>query len=231
MREVRVWTVQAVSSGATWEACFKKLTAEEKTRALRMRAGVTRDEFITGRALLRCLLGREPGQEARELVLREGARGKPMVDGTSFNVAHAGGLVAVAICPEGEVGVDLERVDAGVNAEEIAEAHFAAGERTALATSNNRVWDFVRIWTRKEAVVKALGVGLGVALDGFDVAAGDRVVLGSEVIFLQDLTIASGWLGCVATVGHARQVKVTSLSEEDLLALVWKSGSPVSSSC
>ena len=220
MYEVRVWTVRAVSSGAVWQTCFQTLSTDERARALRMRAGLPRDEFVTGRALLRCLLRQELEQEAREIVLREGPRGKPRVDGISFNVAHAGGLVVIAVCLDGEVGIDIERVDAGVKADEIAEAHFAAGEQAALAGSNDPAREFVRIWTRKEAVVKALGVGLGMRLNTFDVASNNRVEIEGDVIFLQDLVVASGWLGCVASLGCAREIKAASLDEKELLTLL-----------
>ncbi len=200
---MRVIWVRVAEPGRVWDACFAVLAEGERARALRMRAGVARNEFVTGRATLRAVLGEMLAIKAREVEIRTGLRGKPLVNGVQFSVTHARGLVGLAVCAEGQVGLDVEWVDRTCEAEEIAEMHFAAGERKVMAAAEDRVGEFFRIWTRKEAVVKALGEGLGLSLDGFDVAGSDAVEVGGRRVSLEAVEmekVAPGWVGHVGLV-------------------------------
>jgi 4'-phosphopantetheinyl transferase len=100
--------------------------------------------------------------------------GKPFIDGrpdVSFSLSHAGDAVVVAVGRGPAVGVDLERLRRVDDALDIARGQFSARERAALATLPLRARSaaFLALWTRKEAVVKAWGTGLSVALDSFEV--------------------------------------------------------------
>jgi phosphopantetheinyl transferase len=119
--EVQVWRVDAA---ALAHECWWELLPDEVVRARGIRAKLAREEFVAGRGVLRRLLGRELGCEAREVRISHGAHGKPEVEGIHFNVAHSRGVVLVAISRAGAVGIDVEHGDREVEALEIARGAF-----------------------------------------------------------------------------------------------------------
>jgi 4'-phosphopantetheinyl transferase len=107
---------------------------------------------------------------------RYGPRGKPMLDAEDgllrFNLSHSGDLALVAVSLGRDIGVDVERVRPDRDLERIATRFFSAAEVAALLAlpRAERAGAFYRCWTRKEAYIKALGDGLAIPLDSFDVA-------------------------------------------------------------
>ena len=112
----------------------------------------------------------------QKIALATNRHGKPCVAECSalhFNVSHSGGLGAIAFTTEGEVGIDVEAIRCDVGALEIASAHFTRNEAAmvaAAATAQEQASAFLRLWTRKEAVLKAAGCGLLGGLEGVDVS-------------------------------------------------------------
>lgn len=101
-----------------------------------------------------------------------GEHGKPYLDGLAgtrpfdFNVSHSGGALLVAIARGQELGVDIETQRRQRPVLELARRFFAADEASALARFDpmQRQMAFLRLWSCKEAVVKALGIGIGFGL-------------------------------------------------------------------
>ena len=96
--------------------------------------------------------------------------------GLQFNLSHAGDLVVVALCVGQRIGVDVEEVRAIESLLEIADAHFTRSEREFIFSQEpqERRRAFFRIWTRKEAYVKAVGNGLSIPLNSFDTVLSSR---------------------------------------------------------
>jgi 4'-phosphopantetheinyl transferase len=132
---------------------------------------------LAGRALLRRALAEHAGIDARGLIFGIGPHGRPQLPDcpVSFNLAHAGDQVWVALARGAEVGVDVERIDA-LPADDLPLAVLAAAERAALdgLAQDALRPAFMRTWVRKEAVLKALGTGLTLEPCRFvvDIAAG-----------------------------------------------------------
>jgi 4'-phosphopantetheinyl transferase len=121
------------------------------------------------RRILGVYLDRPPAQITYAL----GPFGKPAVAGEAgfhFSLSHSQSFAVVAITRESPVGVDMEDVRP-IDAE-VATTHFSAAEIADLSSLRGEAWlaGFYRCWTRKEAILKAEGVGLHRALDGFDVS-------------------------------------------------------------
>ncbi|MET9500819.1 4'-phosphopantetheinyl transferase superfamily protein [Streptomyces sp. NPDC006622] len=148
-----------------------------------------RARFLVGCALSRLALGELLDLPPADVPLRRvcprcgGPHGKvrlavpegvpyPDVD---FSVTHSGDVVGVAVCRTAAVGLDVE--DDGIPLDVDAAARTALGDaelRSLYARPPaGRRSAFLRTWTRKEAVLKALGVGLGVPLRGLEVSAPD----------------------------------------------------------
>ncbi|MGW4501877.1 4'-phosphopantetheinyl transferase family protein [Micromonospora sp. NPDC004336] len=116
------------------------------------RAGAT----LLGGARARIVV--ERGPDGRPVVAASGADGRVELP---VSVSRTDGLVVVAARPAGPVGVDVERVRR-LPAVALARRWYAPAEASWLAgrPADGRVADFLRLWTAKEAVGKALGVGL-----------------------------------------------------------------------
>lgn len=98
------------------------------------------------------------------------ARGKPHAPALpelDFNLTHAREQVLVAIAREQAIGVDLERVDREIEIDDIARRYFSPAEADAIEAlaSERKLAGFLRLWTCKEAVLKALGEGISFGLD------------------------------------------------------------------
>jgi 4'-phosphopantetheinyl transferase len=98
--------------------------------------------------------------------------GKPFVAGAQmrFNISHTKGLAAVAIAFGREVGIDVELMDHHRADELIARQMFAAREVEMWQSERDRVSSFFQIWTLKEAVMKATGLGMALPLQSFAVS-------------------------------------------------------------
>jgi 4'-phosphopantetheinyl transferase len=145
------------------------LDAREQLRRDRLVSGAPRHRFVAGRALLRQALGAWLGCEEASVRLEPGLGGKPRIVAPGggaachFNLAHAGGWVVAALALECEVGVDLEGLDAAADWRAIAPVVCSPREMRALQgfPEAGQRGAFLRAWTRKEAVLKAAGTGLG----------------------------------------------------------------------
>jgi 4'-phosphopantetheinyl transferase len=151
------------------------LSAEEQAKAGRFRQPIDRQRFVLGRGLVRVLAAEQFDMDPGSLVFVETANGKPSISGGGFefSVSHSGDWVLVAWSESSVVGADVEAMNSKneANLSEIASISFSAPERAVLeaALPDEKAAVFHRIWVRKEAIIKAEGVGLGGALQDFSV--------------------------------------------------------------
>jgi 4'-phosphopantetheinyl transferase len=137
-----------------------------------------------------------------------------------FSISHSDGIAVFALGLQDSIGVDIERIRALPEMMGIIERHFTVREKEAmLACPDDGQLDlFYRFWTRKEALLKALGEGLMKPLDSVEVIAhGDPSkpwqVLASgsssgELFWMADLDAPAGFAGCVAAAGRMDTVNV-----------------------
>lgn len=150
-------------------AAHALLSEEERRRAEAFRAEEDRRLYLAAHAGLRIVLGRMLGVSPAQLAFRGQGGAKPallnqpaMPAPLSFNLAHTRGAVLIATAVGGEVGVDIERHRPIEDLEALAAAVMSRLERAAwdgLAPAL-RLPAFYRVWTRKEAYLKAIGLGL-----------------------------------------------------------------------
>lgn len=154
--------------------CSALLSADERVRAERYRFPRDRDRYIVRRATLRLLLGRYLERAPTALRFVNNTCGKlALIDGgAEFNLSHSRNLALFALSREVAVGCDIEFHDQRFLADNIADRLFSATEGHELhafaATAQTAA--FFDGWTRKEAFIKARGLGLSLPLDSFDVS-------------------------------------------------------------
>lgn len=155
------------------------LSADERSRAARFVFERDRRRFASGRGVLRAVLGAYLGCEPSALCFAYGTEGKPELAARheedhrlAFNVSHSQAWALVGVTNAGSIGVDLEAVRNTIDVEEIALQNFSSGENDALFSlpEHERRDAFFRAWASKEAYVKALGSGLSMSLDRFEVS-------------------------------------------------------------
>lgn len=214
--EVQVWSFELERSAEETTRLEAVLDASERERARRFRFPADQARFIVGRGMLRLLLARQVGQPADQLRIGYENAGKPILLDHSlpFNLAHSGGLGLLALSGRHPVGVDIERIRPSIETENIAARYFAPDEQALLGSlpAEERPTAFFHVWTRKEAYMKATGMGLYMPLETFAVLPAPagralRLQLGdipSEAArwALRDLELPAGYVGALAVAGH-----------------------------
>lgn len=140
------------------------LTADERARADRFRLPRVRDQFVAARGRLRALLGHYLGLPPAAVPVRYADGGKPHLPPElplHFNVSHTDGLAVFAV-GRARVGVDVERERPVPDADGLVERFFSRREWAEFRAlpAADRPAAFLRAWTRKEAVLKAVGRGV-----------------------------------------------------------------------
>ncbi len=146
------------------------LSGDEAARAARFVHDRDRRAYRFGRGRLREILGAVTGIAPKDLTFDYGSHGKPELrEGPQFNLSHSDGIACLAIHPDIVLGVDIEALRPMEDG--VAQRFFTPHEYATLSALPQASWSdgFFRCWTRKEAVVKAIGDGLSIPLDAFDV--------------------------------------------------------------
>ncbi len=182
--DTHLWLVSLEGPAGNPVSC---LSGEEIARAEGFARDQDRTRFLLARAALRTILGSYLGCAPKSLCFHLGRHGKPMLalgggQGLEFNLSHAGKIALVAVARNARVGIDVEyrknRSSNGIEA--IIRRFFTARERTiieGLEESQKRD-TFYQFWTRKEAVVKALGASLPAMIRDFDVSTPGEITPG-----------------------------------------------------
>jgi 4'-phosphopantetheinyl transferase len=172
---VHVWSWDFKFSEGELHHYMDLLSPEEQCRLQRFRFERDRIRYAISHAILRILLGRYLGLQPTSIGFTRNRYGKPdftPVFSNSklrFNLSHTNSMALLAIASDLDVGVDVEEIRP-IDAE-IADRYFSEREKAELRKLTGTEWleGFYNCWTRKEAILKAEGIGLNVKLDGFDV--------------------------------------------------------------
>lgn len=223
---VEVWAVALDPESRRIAPLAKLLSSDEQERARAYKFPRLRDRYTVARGQLRRLLGEYLHRDPVHLEFDYSPRGKPSLKGAGelhFNLAHSDELALIAVTCGVPVGVDVERIRPMPDAEGIAERFFSARELTALRGVPVELRDaaFFRLWSRKEAWLKATGDGIAESLSKIEVAflpdeparvlaiAGDAAA--GEAWSLASLEPAAGFTGALAIPRREIQLRCHSL--------------------
>ena len=152
----------------------RSLNADEQARAARFIRESDRRHFIAARGQLRAILALYTAQAAVSIRFSYNPQGKPALamGEPRFNLSHSAGLGLLAVAAGQEVGVDVEEIARQVDYTNISKRYFASGEAAALLAlpAADQRQAFFNCWTRKEAYIKARGLGMAIPLDSFEVS-------------------------------------------------------------
>lgn len=154
------------------------LSEDERSRAAAYRSESRRQLFIIGRAGLRVILSAlMPGVSPQSIRFTTGEQGKPLLEDDAcplqFNLSHSHDAIVIAVTRGQTVGVDIEYMKARPRMSDIAEQYFHPQESQvvtkALDAGDNlrALQQFYKVWTLKEAFIKADGKGMAIPGDSF----------------------------------------------------------------
>ena len=176
---VHVWRADLGLGAAYRRRLERNLSADERVRASRFRFARDRDRFVCVRGLLREILAPYLNASPGRLSFGYGAHGKPFLIGEEhsalrFNVSHSSDAMLLAVAHLREVGVDVEVMrNIGLVIDEIGKTVLSEPEKQALARfdDEDKRTNFLRLWTLKEAYIKADGRGVSLPLKRIDISA------------------------------------------------------------
>lgn len=155
---------------------YQELLSEyEKERASKFRFNNDRNRFLWGRIKLRRLLSAYLDEKPANIDFNFTPDGKPTLKKKAhqkihFNISHSGDFIIFGIS-RSPIGVDIEDINGRVDINRVSRRYFSQEEKKMVETvsKENKKNTFFEIWTKKEAVIKGIGLGLGVALKNFSV--------------------------------------------------------------
>ena len=163
-----VWTVRSHEYADEVPRLLEQLPASERQRAEAFHFERDRVSYVVSHYALRQVLAGCLGLDGFGHAFEVGPHGKPSLprafahSGVEFSLSHTHGLALIAVSRGGGVGVDVERVVDTVDVRGLAASVFAEPESRHLAGLDAAAarLGFFRLWVRKEAYVKARGIGL-----------------------------------------------------------------------
>jgi 4'-phosphopantetheinyl transferase len=172
LHEVHVWKISLLASQSQLDQQRTLLSDDELERADRFRFERHRRRFITGRAVVRILLGRYANRPPEALDFSYNPQGKPTLKDAGsleFNFTNSRELALLCVARQTQLGIDLEHLERHADYEGIVNRFFAEREVEELFSipESRRHSAFLTGWTRKGAYIKALGTGLSLPSDRF----------------------------------------------------------------
>jgi len=177
MPVVDLWYADYLAFAAEESRTVLEATLDDEERARMARFLFDRDRrsYVISHGLLRIILSTYVAVEPSVWRYRYNDYGKPEIaepaeHGTlRFNLSHTRGAMLCGVTRDGELGVDVEATARDTSCAELADRYFSPSEVADLRSLpiDGRRDRFFRLWTLKEAYIKARGMGLAIPLDQF----------------------------------------------------------------
>jgi 4'-phosphopantetheinyl transferase len=209
-REARVIVFDSAPWWPQRKDASSLLSPYEAARAARFRHALDHDTYTIAHAFWRVALGMALHIDPAKVNLDRSADGQPLLPGTGLatSLSHSGTMVTIAIARGTAVGVDIEGFPPRSSLHDIAGVLCTPreAETMTMLEGEARTRALLDLWTRKEALLKAFGVGLRIAPSTVEAAIGDLIhppVEAKHAIAcrLTPLSMPVGWLGSLALAG------------------------------
>ena len=203
--EVHLWAIDLDPPPSEAARRVAATTDGERERAARFWRREDGDRYLSAHGALRLVLAECLACDPLAMCFADGEHGKPFLDGApvEFNLSHSSDLALIAVARSRRVGVDVERVRSVADLDDLAGRVCTPAELATLATlaETQRARAFLSMWTRKEALAKATGDGIGGVMR--DAHATDADARSWTVVEVDDLP---GYVACVVGEGSGWRV-------------------------
>lgn len=175
---VDIYRIRLDLTQAEIAAYTELLSEDELARAGKFLSAAKASEFTITRAALKKILAQTLDEDPAHITIAHADQGKPYLVCNArharirFSVSHSHDLALIAITLDRDTGIDVEKVRADIDHENLSRRFFSPAEYEALqrCSEQTRLRAFYSVWTRKEALVKATGKGIALGLKQFDVS-------------------------------------------------------------
>ena len=184
---------------------LQSLPAQIRLRALRYQSDLSSYNYVIGRLLL--IQGLESFDLNNNLEKIEFQKnGKPILPGVHFNISHSDHQVICGFSKEGQIGVDLEKINP-INFDDFS-AIFSEKEWLTIHGADDPMRTFYWFWTRKESIIKALGLTLSYLNQiELDVTL-NHFIVDKKKWFLRDIDLETGFMCAICCEKEIGEVKV-----------------------
>ncbi len=219
---LHIWRFEIPNSEDQFNNYLKLLSEDEVERSQRFYFQKDRNEYVCCRGFLRESLSKYLDVDPVEIQFDYGKFGKPEIIALQkkpkikFNISHSKGQALLAVSDTDEIGVDIEYIKKIPEMFDIAKELYTQNENSILRNSNDEAAQlFFRIWTRKEAIIKAVGHGLSAPLVSIDVS--NEGIIKVDELFrdqssefidcrIMDLMPPDGYSAAVALCGNIKEI-------------------------
>jgi len=226
--EIHIWTASITDDDNVTANLFPILSQDERATATQFAFDRDRTRYIQAHGIVRRILADYSGIDAAALTFTHNHHGKPHLAGKpngqnlQFSISHSDSCCLIAVRLDQPIGVDIEKVRDRPQAAEIAQRYFTADEARLIRSLKGELQRnaYFDLWTHKEAVVKALGIGLAgnlhrIAFDlnpiqGLRLVAWDSDPSIGRTWSIFRLDPAPGYVGAVASVHPVRSLTLKS---------------------
>lgn len=177
--ELEVYYAQTKELSSGYSNLQNLITNDERLRADKFHFIEDRDTFITCHGLLRSILAKKLKKNPFEITFLNDKNNKPGLIGNPlyFNITHVREAFAFAISKHFYVGIDMENADRSIDFIPIINTFFSNEERKFILESQADAQErFFLLWTRKEALLKAIGTGIITNLPQIEVSERENII-------------------------------------------------------
>jgi 4'-phosphopantetheinyl transferase len=199
--EIHIWGADLDNLKVSDSEAKQMLPGSEREKSERFRFDVLKTRYIKCHFLLRVLLGYYLGVDSYNQEFYRNQHGKQSLTGATdcnpifFNLSNSENICVYAFTHVAEVGVDVEKIHDLSNMDRIVERFFSPLENKIFRSlpEHNRKKAFFKCWTRKESLLKAMGVGLSFPLDKVDVITDASEEMSEVFIKTKELNMEIEW--------------------------------------
>jgi 4'-phosphopantetheinyl transferase len=228
--ELNVVYVETGNPGSQNFDMMNYITNDERSRADRFLFKKDRETYIYCHALLRLILAGKLNKDPREISFINGKNNKPELTDNPyyFNITHTRETFAIVISRHYYVGIDLEKIDTGMDFHSVIKSYFGGKEQEFILRSDYEAAErFFLLWTRKEALLKALGTGIIDNLPRIEVS-GESNLINREVFgnvlsssasdehFIYSAKLGNYYLSVASP--HRAKINIYQLNNEDVFS-------------
>jgi len=179
-------------------------------KVLRYKKWENQQAAILGRVLLNTLIKTYDLNLSLEALLYT-AHQKPYFENNKifFNISHTEDIVTCTITDVNDIGIDIEKLNA-IDVYPLKNM-LTKNEWKYVNSSDNPSDHFISLWTKKEAIIKALGHGLSVPLDSFELSNENKTEIENKTYSVQEIFINEAYKCHLAIKGDLPQITEVAL--------------------
>lgn len=214
------------------------MSPDELKRADKFHFEIDKNRYVCARGILRTLIFCQSGIKPSFIKYHLTQYGKPELEkdlnksSLKFNLSHSKNCLCIGITYDIEIGVDIEFIDPIPELTDLAKTYLSPKEYEHIIKlpEQHRYRDFYLLWTKKEAITKALGQGLSIPLRDIEISqingdnpmnieVVDRASGHSHSLFLETFEIDKHFMGAAAFTDKAEEILYLKVNQyEDLIS-------------